>query len=367
MIATPSISPARYLYYFELSKKLDLTVISETPILSDLQKATGFNIKENIKIFNGAGFKLFKYMAFSPSNIIKVLRWRKRKILIIEQYATPTAIFLILVLRIFRHKYIISVDGGIVNTDESKFKFLLKSFLLQSADKYLSTGINADNYLVHYGVNLINIYRYPLASMSVKHKTIITIPNSFMKFNNGHPIILFVGQFIHRKGIDILANIIANIDTPVNFILIGGTIEQIEMDDETESIIKSKLDTIRIIKFASKIDLAYYYQYSDVVIITTREDIWNYTLMESYFFETLCVSSNKACAALDYAVFKDSLLVSSEKYIDYINSIKEAIAINKEIINGKSINPFVDYIDTFTSENMANEIHKFLVGEYGDK
>ena len=221
MFLTNLPSPYRVDFFNELGKKCDLTVVFERLSASnrnDEWKNKNKNISYKEVYLNGIHIGEEASLSLGAVNII---RKNKFDVIIISGYSSPTTMLTILYLNLFKIPFIMSCDGGIISNDK-KFKYKLKKFFISKASLWLSTGKNTSEYLIHYGANKDKIKTYPFTS--VKRQDITN-----MKFNKKKireelgikedKVIISVGQFIHRKGYDILLNACKMIDKSVEFIL----------------------------------------------------------------------------------------------------------------------------------------------------
>lgn len=90
-------------------------------------------------------------------------------------------------------------------------------------------------------------------------------------------VILFSGQFIPRKGIDILLKGSTNLPENVGVYIVGGKpcLEYLSLVDELQ------LKNIHFIDFKTPIELSNYYQAADIYVLPTREDIWGLVINEA--------------------------------------------------------------------------------------
>ncbi len=106
---------------------------------------------------------------------------------------------------------------------------------------------------------------------------------------NNDQMVITVGQFIHRKGFDILLRASSDIDADIYFI--GG-----KPDDSYKSY---QSDNVVFIDFLTKCELRDYYRAADVFAMPTREDIWGLVVNEALSFGLPVVSSDKCVAGLE--------------------------------------------------------------------
>ena len=100
-------------------------------------------------------------------------------------------------------------------------------------------------------------------------------------------MILYVGQMIPRKGIDVLLNAVDGLSSDCLTYLIGEKL-----------VNASKYKKIVNKEFLSKNQLIDYYKAADVFVLPSREDIWGLVVNEAMACGTPVISTDKCGAAL---------------------------------------------------------------------
>ena len=273
-------SPYRVDFFNLLGETCKLKVIFERN-QSDERNEVWYG--KNYTNFDYVFLKGFKYKADSliSLSIIKYLK-REYDTIFISNPMTPIGIISTTYLKLFKIPFVIEGDGAFIPKKENFLKAKLKRFLLKGAKNYFSTGEAHRKYYVHYGVKENQIIWYPFSS--VLEKDIAKSPpteeqKSLLKkkYNvDNVPIILFVGQFIERKGVDLLLEIVEKIKEPVQVLLIGGSMAQLS------NLVSKKINSnIKVIEFINPKQLTEYYNLSDLFILPTRKDIWGLVVNEA--------------------------------------------------------------------------------------
>lgn len=150
-------------------------------------------------------------------------------------------------------------------------------------------------------------------------------------------VVISVGQFIHRKGFDILLNAAPAIDADVY--IIGGKPEA----DYTELASSN----VRFVDFLTKDELKTYYRAATVYAMPTREDIWGLVVNEALSYGLPVVSSDKCVAGLE--LIKPSLN-------GYIVPVEDSQALAAAINDAMSLSALGSYksINNYTLENMSD-------------
>lgn len=219
--------------------------------------------------------------AFSPQ-VINYLKKNTYNAIVIHNPATPTGVTAILYCKLFRIPFILQSEGGIPK-DGKGIKERFKKWLMKSAKLYLS-GMNPEHdYFLTYGAKKEEIVQFPFTSLYQKD-IVKKIPSCEEKKKlraelgiEADAMILFVGQFIHRKGIDILLNAAKNLPGDPYILIVGG-----EPTEEYREIIRDNgLLNVHFCAFMSREELAKYYLASDIFVLPTREDTWGLVVNEA--------------------------------------------------------------------------------------
>lgn len=354
LYTTEMTTPYRVDFFNELSRHCNLTVAIERKEAkwrnSEWLKPTEtkFNIKylKSIKIGNKT--------VFCPS-ILKILKEQKFDIIVVGGYSTPTGMLLIEYLKIKKIPFILNSDGGLIKKD-SKLKYMIKKHFISSARAWLSTGEETNKYLEYYGAKKEHIYRYPFTSIMKKDilkQNVSDEEKDKIKKElgiNEKRVIISVGQFIHRKGFDVLIQAIKNISKDVGVYIIGG--------EPTEEYIKMKeelmLNNLHFIGFKQKEELNKYYKAADVFAFPTREDIWGLVINEAMAFGLPIITTDKCVAGVELVKDKEN------GYIVPVNDIKKLEEKIVEIIENSDLRikmskNNINKIENYTIENMTKK------------
>lgn len=342
-------SPYSVNFFNELGKLCELTVLFELNYASDRDESWKKFHFENFRGIQLKGIRYSNDKAFCPG----VTRYLSKEydIIVVSNMPTFTGILSIIYLNTKKIPFVMQGDGGF-KKNQKGIREKLKHYLISGAQYCLSTGKNHDEYYMAYGANPTCIYRIPFTS--VYKKDILAMPPTYEEKRvlrkklglKGNKIILSVGQFIYRKGYDVLLNSVKYLGD-VAIYIIGG-----KPTEEYLSIIeKNKLSNVYFLDFMNPVQLRQYYQAADLFVLPTREDIWGLVVNEAMSQALPVVTTNGCIAGIE--------MIENGKN-GYIVPIEDAkalsIAVNK-VINASNYNEFckesLEKSKIFTIENTA--------------
>lgn len=345
-------SPYRVDFFNELGRKCDLTVLYELERASDRDKRWQANKSNNFKEIFLSGKKVGTDSAICFS-VLKYLKDKSYDIIVIGGYSTPTGMLAIEFLRFIKRSFILNVDGGMIKND-SKLKYRIKKHFIKSASCWLSTGRNTTNYLLNYGAMEENIFVYPFTSIKQSDilKSILSKEEkNEIKSKLGikeEKVIISVGQFIHRKGYDILLKSCKYINGNVGIYVIGGkpTEEYLKLKEELN------INNIHFIDFKIKEEIKEYYKAADIFVLPTREDIWGLVINEAMANGLPIITTEKCIAGLELIENnKNGYIIPSEDHMILSDVINKIIYNNKKS-KKMSINN-LEKINNYTIEKMS--------------
>ena len=291
-------SPYRVDFFQQFGKYCELTVLYELPRAADRDKTwggEGDSLNYTAVYLKPVVRK--KSSAWCPS-VKKYLKEGLYDIIIVGGYSTPTGMEAIRCLKKRKLRYLINCDGGFAATHENPIKYRLKKYLLSNAAGWLSSGKLADEYLLYYGAQKEKIYRYPFTSLR-EEAILAACPTTEEKLAQKRELhiaeekmILSVGQFIPRKGFDILLEAAPYIEGDCGIYIVGGQATE-EYLHFTE---KYGLRHVHFLPFMESVKLQKYYVAADLFVSPTREDIWGLVINEA-MAAGLPVITTARCAA----------------------------------------------------------------------
>lgn len=343
-------SPYRAMFFAELGKLCDLTVIYERESASDRDQRWKAKEENTYKTIFLKGKEIGTDNSFCPE-VIKYLKKEKYDCYVVGMYSTYTAMIAITYFQMKNIPFILSTDGGFVGR-ESKIKYSIKRHFIGAASNWLSTSEKTNEYLVHYGAKINNIYFYPFTSLSEKDlqeaRRLTEESRKSIKCDldiKEEKIVLAVGQFIYRKGFDLLIKAARDIPENVGVYIVGG-----KPTEEYLNLAKDMHDRIHFVGFVEKKVIANYYKCADVFVLPTREDIWGLVVNESLSYGTPCITTDMCGAG--YALIKNGV---NGYMVPANNSGEIAKKINALLANeSNEVRKIcIESVDNYTIEKMA--------------
>lgn len=327
-------SPYKVDFFNELGKHSELTVLFENkPSEREGRKLTWF--KTNFDNFQGIYLTptLCRHGTNLISLSVKKYLVQDYDAIIVGMYSTGSAIFAIKFMQFHRISYYISTDGGIAKTRKGLREAFKKS-LISKAYGFFSPSKASDEYLMSYGACKEKIHRYSFTSLmkaDILPNIISASEKSRLRIELGmpnKPIILGVGQFIHRKGWDILIKGASSLQN-YEIYIIGGIVTP-----EYETMVRlAKVSNIHFVDFMSKEKLAKYYKASDIFVLPTREDIWGLVINEAMAYGLPVISTNRCIAAIE--LIKDGengFIIPVEDSLTMVARISEILSSPEKLV-----------------------------------
>ena len=289
-------SPYRVSFFNELGKLCDLTVVFERFASSERDESWKNFRAENFKMIMLKGAKYGVANAVCPG-VVKYLRKKEYDHIIVTNFASPTGMLAISWMRIMKIPYWLESDGGFAKGGKG-FKETLKKIFIRGANGYLSTADEHDRYYLQYGAVPERIHRYPFTSLY--RRDILSAPVTAEKkqalrekLGITEPrVLLSVGQFIRRKGYDVLFEALPDLPEDIGCYIVGGE----PTEEYLEQLEKLGLHSVHFVGFQPKQVLADYFMASDVFVLPTREDVWGLVVNEA-MAKGLPVVTTKRCVA----------------------------------------------------------------------
>lgn len=288
-------SPYRIDFFELLGNECELDVIFECPYSKERDSSWKNMRMKGFNSFFLTGIQYKPDMAFS----LQIFRYIKKDydIIVVTDYASLTGILAIAYMKQRKIPFILEGDGAYRGNGRG-LKEKIKQRLISSARYWLATSKEHQKFYQYYGAKNERIYKYPFTS--VHRKDILKMPPSpedklLLRKNKKiceDYVILSVGQFIHRKGFDLLLEAASQLGPDIGFYVVGGTPKA----EYVSFVNKNHMENIHFLDFMNHEELREYYKLADLFVLPTREDIWGLVVNEA-LANALPVITTDACIA----------------------------------------------------------------------
>lgn len=274
-------APYRVDFFDALGERYDLTVLFEA------RRATGIRFN-----WNDDAPHSFRAIFLSDGEIDEthvnraIFRHIRRGAydhIVATSYGYYTETAALLSMRLRGIPYDLELDGGVVRAGEPAMKRLLKRFIIRGAKRLFSSGTATDALFLHYGAQRERLVRYPFTSL---HARVLIghapsdADKQAVRAALGVPygkVVLTVGQFIHRKGFDVLLAACDRFDADTGIYIVGGA-----PTEEYLAIVREKrLINVHFLPFMDAETLSKWFTAADVFVLPTREDMWGLVINEA--------------------------------------------------------------------------------------
>ena len=351
LIITELLTPYRIDWFDELGKSTELKVLYTKEKDKSRNRKWLSKRSNNIKCKKLKGFKFKgKEICFEVITELK----KDYDIILLDGYSFPTQMLSILYLKIKKKDFFMNVDGGFIRDNEWRYIYSFKSFFISSATYYLSSSSQADKYLIHYGASPKGIFRHNFTSLFKKdiRTDIVSMEEKLMLRNKlniiERKVIISVGQFIYRKGFDVLIESMKNNSSEYGIYIIGGepTQEYINLKH------KYNLTNLHFIGFKQTQELTDYYKAGDLFVLPTREDIWGLVINEAMAYGLPIITTNRCIAGLELVTNGMNGFIVE---VDNPNKLRDKIIniLEDEELRASMSKASLKKIQEYTIENMA--------------
>lgn len=356
-------SPYRVDFFNELGKYCDLTVLFEKTTSDERDESWK---KYQFNTFRGIflrGKTISVDTAFCPE-VTKYIRDKSFEHIICTTFTTPTGMWAIQYMKRHKIPYYLECDGGFAKNGQG-IKEKIKKFFISGARRYFSTGKTCDDYYLQYGANVDKLVLYPFSSL--KETDIMERPTPFgtkreIRSKLGiceEKVVLTVGQFIYRKGFDLLLEAAKELPNDIGIYFVGG----LPTEEYMQIKKKYELHNIHFIGFKDKYELKEYYNAADIFVLPTREDIWGLVIEEAMACGLPIISTERCAAALELVKNNENGYIIPVENVDKLTASILSILNSKETIERWGMRS-INIVHSYTIEKM---VEKHLIALEGVK
>ena len=353
LFLTNYASPYRIDFFNELGKSCELTVLFVDKVKDQQHRSQKWFQQQKYSHFTYV--QLEKKFGFGSRRVYwDVLKYLNKNYdaIVVCGYSSPLTMgFAVEYLKLRNIPFYIEIDGGLIRHD-SWLKYHLKRHLISTATYWLGSGKQASKYLLHYGAKQPHIYEYPFTSLSeadVLKQPVSQEQKQVLRRQLGitePKVLISIGQFIPRKGYDLLLKAAANLSKDIGIYIIGSnpTPEYLDLQKQFG------LTQVHFVGFQPKEALKQWYQAADVFVLPTREDIWGLVINEAMAQGLPVITTDRCVAGLELVKEgENGYIVPVENVPALTQAITRLFAQDYRAMGQKSL----ELIKPYTIENMA--------------
>ena len=356
-------SPYRVDFFNELGKSCELTVLFEKVGATD-RDSSWLNFA--CEHFEGIVMRGISYSAHSAA-CFEVLTHLKRGVydeVVLTNFSSPTGALAIAYLKATGRQYYLESDGGFPSG--SRLKSWVKRMVIARAEGYFSTSDVHDEYYLAYGAKPHQLFRYPFSSVR-EHDVLRDPPTAAQRLAakqqlgiNQPKMILSVGQFIHRKGYDILLKACASLTDDTAVCIVGG-----EPPQEYRQLVSDlALSTVHFAGFKQRAELSLYYTAADVFVLPTREDIWGLVINEALAHALPVITTDRCVAGLELVAKNGCGRLVTAGSVEALEGALHLVLEDSELSWGMERRA-LEVAKNYTVERMAQRHVQILCQEVG--
>ena len=268
-------APYRIGVFEELAKEYDMTVFFNQYI--DQERNMDYIIKDS-------AIKYFTLDNLDGKNEFNkcLRRIKEYKFVLAYHIGLANGLRLMFVGLMHNLPCFVNNDGAFIN--KNLWKNAIKRFMIKRAALCFGSGETSRKYFLTFGAKEENIRYHHFTSLNDEDIIKQAISNNERRQLrerlglNDKKTVISVGQFIYRKGFDVLLESWRHIQGNHQLVIIGGgSLEY----NYLEFIKSNQIKNVEIIGFKSKKILFDYYKASDLFVLPTRKDTWGLVVNEA--------------------------------------------------------------------------------------
>lgn len=218
----------------------------------------------------------WRYLHVNPGYLTELLRFRPDAI--ISNEMGFRSLVALLYAKAFRRPLWVWW-GGTLHTERfiGRLKILWRKFFSRWVPRWISYGKTSTEYLLHLGVPRERI----LEIQNCVDEKLFTRPVPPMYAFSPKPVLLYVGQFIGRKGVDLLLESAQRLQAKgykFTLLLLGGGPDKERLEHKAREL---RLSNVHFLPPEKPESMPRVYRSADVLVFPTLEDVWGLVVNEA--------------------------------------------------------------------------------------
>lgn len=282
------------------------------------------------------------YYLHIPVGVCKVLNELKPDVVVGSEY-NPTVLQALYYCKSKKVPFISWTDGTLFSERNRNFvqKFLRK-LVVSKADAFIASSTKSKEAQIFYGADEKKCH---ISYLAVDVEKYIQEPQG-----KGEGKILCVGSLIERKGVDLLLQALAKVESDYSLYLAGDGEEKVALKTLAEDLRIS--NKVHFLGQLNRAELLKHYADSDLFVFPTREDCFALVILEAMCAGLPIVCSKYADGAYDLIEENVNGLIVDPYDAEKFASSIDAILSDKELQN-KMQTESGKVLDKFRFENIA--------------
>ena len=285
-LVTNIVSPYRKPLFEEIGKHCDLTVICSAANESDRDwndwRGEDTTLFKTI-VLKGLSFQTKQGFFYLQTGLVSALRKIRPDIVMNSSYSLNT-LWGSLYAKMARKPSMIWSEATCFSERNRHFaRRWFRKMLVRLNDAYIPSGVEAKEFLVSLGAVEDRCFTAVDAIEDIrKSPEYEKIHEESKRVRSGQSdlVLLFSGQLIERKGLDLLLAAyerIHDLSDVTLWIMGSGPVEK-RLEEEAE---RKDLRNVKFLGFMNEREKWVYYLASDVFVLPTREDVWGLVVNEA--------------------------------------------------------------------------------------